>query len=105
MLGASLVSRTYRVARVQNGAEGESVGQHEKVEGQKERYSGAGPIFQRSVEENAAASARPGLIAQVPQAENEQAVSVFHRSSFMNFSTLLLALLRLLFKRGELYLD
>ena len=81
MLGASLVSRTYRVARVQNGAEGESVGQHEKVEGQKERYSGAGPIFQRSVEENAAASARPGLIAKVSEAKDEQAVGVLHRIS------------------------
>ena len=99
------MSQTYREAGVENAAEGESVGKHEKVEDQKERYSGAGPLLQRSVEEDAAASARPGLIAQVPQAKNEQAVSVFHRSSSKNFSTLLLALLRPLFKRGELYLD
>lgn len=95
------MSHTYREAGVQNAAEGEGVGKHEKVEDQKERYSGAGSLIQRSVEEDAAASARPGLITQVPQAKNEQAVSVFHRSSSKSFSTLLLALLRLLFKRRE----
>lgn len=69
---------TYRVARIQVDGEPESVGEHEKGEGDKEDAAHLGSLVKGSVEKDAASSEGLGLLADSLQAEDKQTVSVVH---------------------------